>query len=194
MFNIEQYISYNSILEFVKTNNILFTVFITILIVKLKDVSKSNVYLAGIVYFTGTFFHELAHYIAALITTLRFPEKVSLFPKSEVINGKKHINLGYVRVKDSHINIFNAFIIGMAPLSLLYLAYLVPKYFFVYYISYFQIGITAYILQSFLIATLIINSVPSRADFILARTKGSLYFYIVSISIFIAYIVITGVK
>ena len=85
MFNIEQYISYNSILEFVKTNNILFTVFITILIVRLKDVSKSNVYLAGIVYFTGTFFHELAHYIAALITTLRFPEKVSLFPKSEVI-------------------------------------------------------------------------------------------------------------
>ena len=95
----------------------------------------------------------------------------------------------YVEVRNSSLNILNAFLIGMAPLSLLYLAYIVSKYFFIYYGIWFEVGIIAYILQSFLMATLIINSVPSRADLILARTKGSLYFYIVILLISIFYIV-----
>ena len=188
MLDFQQYFSYNEVFDFIKNNQILFTVFITILILKMKEISKVNIYLSGIVYFSGTFFHEMAHYIMALITTFRLPGRVSLFPKYEVVNGRKIITLGYVEVRNSSLNILNAFLIGMAPLSLLYLAYLVSKYFFIYYGLWFEIGIFAYILQSFLVATLIINSVPSRADFILASSRGSLYFYITLISIFITYL------
>ena len=153
----------------------------------MKEISKANMYLSGIVYFLGTFFHELAHYIMALITTFKLPGQISIFPKSEVVNGRKTITLGYVEVRNSSLNILNAFLIGMAPLSLLYLAYIVSKYFFIYYGIWFEVGIIAYILQSFLMATLIINSVPSRADLILARTKGSLYFYIVILLLIVSF-------
>lgn len=189
MLELTQQFSYSTVFNFIKNNQILFTVFITILILKMKEISKVNIYLSGIVYFLGTFFHELAHYIIALITTLRLPGRISLFPKYEVVNGRKVIALGYVEVRNSSLNILNAFPIGMAPLLLLYLAYIVSKYFFIYYGIWFEVGIIAYILQSFLMATLIINSVPSRADLILAKTKGSLYFYIVILLISIFYIV-----
>ena len=189
MLDFQQYFSYNEVFDFIKNNQILFTVFITILILKMKEISKVNIYLSGIVYFLGTFFHELAHYIIAIITTFRLPGRISLFPKYEIVNGRRVIALGYVEVKNSSLNILNAFPTGMAPLLLLYLAYIVSKYFFIYYGIWFEVGIIAYILQSFLMATLIINSVPSRADLILARTKGSLYFYIVILLISIFYII-----
>lgn len=189
MFDLEQFFSYNIVFDFVKNNQILFTVLITILLLKMKEISRSNIYLSGIIYFLGTFFHEIAHYIMALITTFRLPERISLFPKYEFANGKRFIVLGYVEIKNSNLNILNSFLIGMAPLLLLYLAYLVSKYFFFYYGIWFEVGIIGYILQSFLIATLIINSVPSRADFILAKTKGSLFFYITIILIFILYVI-----
>ena len=189
MLELTQQFSYSTVFNFIKNNQILFTVFITILILKMKEISKVNIYLSGIVYFLGTFFHELAHYIIALITTFRLPGRISLFPKYEIVNGRRVIALGYVEVKNSSLNILNAFPTGMAPLLLLYLAYIVSKYFFIYYGIWFEVGIIAYILQSFLMATLIINSVPSRADLILARTKGSLYFYIVILLISIFYIV-----
>lgn len=189
MLELTQQFSYSTVFNFIKNNQILFTVFITILILKMKEISKVNIYLSGIVYFLGTFFHELAHYIIALITTFRLPGRISLFPKYEIVNGRRVIALGYVEVKSSSLNILNAFPIGMAPLLLLYLAYIVSKYFFIYYGIWFEVGIIAYILQSFLMATLIINSVPSRADLILARTKGSLYFYIVILLISIFYII-----
>ena len=189
MLDFQQYFPYNEVFDFIKNNQILFTVFITILILKMKEISKVNIYLSGIVYFLGTFFHELAHYIIAIITTFRLPGRISLFPKYEIVNGRRVIALGYVEVKNSSLNILNAFPIGMAPLLLLYLAYIDSKYFFIYYGIWFEVGIIAYILQSFLMATVIINSVPSRADLILARTKGSLYFYIVILLISIFYII-----
>ena len=187
MLDFQQYFPYNEVFDFIKNNQILFTVFITILILKMKEISKANTYLSGIVYFLGTFFHEMAHYIMALITTFRLPGRISLFPKYEIVNGRRVIALGYVEVKNSSLNILNAFPIGMAPLSLLYLAYLVSISFFDYYSIWFEVGIIAYILQSFLMATLIINSVPSRADLILARTKGSLYFYIVILLLIVSF-------
>ena len=120
MLELTQQFSYSTVLNFIKTNQVLFTVFITILILKMKEISKANVYLSGIIYLLGTFFHELAHYIMALITTFKLPGRISIFPKSEVVNGRKTITLGYVEVRNSSLNILNAFLIGMAPLSLLY--------------------------------------------------------------------------
>ena len=78
MLELTQQFSYSTVFNFIKNNQILFTVFITILILKMKEISKVNIYLSGIVYFLGTFFHELAHYIIALITTFRLPGRISL--------------------------------------------------------------------------------------------------------------------
>ena len=113
MLDFQQYFPYNEVFDFIKKNQILFTVFITILILKMKEISKANMYLSGIVYFLGTFFHELAHYIMALITTFKLPGQISIFPKSEVVNGRKTITLGYVEVRNSSLNILNAFLIGI---------------------------------------------------------------------------------
>lgn len=174
-------IYHNILLNFVIDNKIFVTVFMTIIIVKFKYLSQTNSYSAALAHFIGTFFHELAHYIIAIITTFRIPTKISLFPKIEKINGKKTILLGYVDINKDHLNILNACLIAMAPLILLYLAYLVSKYFFTFYIEWFEINIGSYLLYLFLITTLIVNSVPSSADFKMARYKGSIYLYILLI-------------
>jgi hypothetical protein len=175
------------ILNFIIENKIFFTIFMTIIIVRFKYLSQTNSYLAASVYFIGTFFHELAHYLIALFTTFRWPEKISLFPKIEKHNGTKTIVLGYVDINKKNLNIFNAFLIGMAPLLLLYLAYLVSKYFFTFYVQLFEINLGTYLLYLFLITTLIVNSVPSSADFKVARIKGSIYLYIMLIFIYFTY-------
>ncbi|MGD9679161.1 MAG: hypothetical protein AB7V16_12535 [Vulcanibacillus sp.] len=183
-------IIHDNILNFAIENKIFFTTLITISIVRFKHLSKTNNYFAALVYFIGTFFHELSHYIVALITTMKIPKKVSLFPKVENINGKKSIVLGYVEISKENVNIFNAFPIAMAPLILLYLAYLVSKYFFIFYTNYYQINLFGYFVYLFLITTLIVNSVPSSADFKMAKTNGSIYLYFVlfvSLSIYIIF-------
>lgn len=175
-------------LQLIIENQIFFAVFFTILIIKIKQMSKKNIYLATIVYFIGTFFHELAHYIAALITTFRIPNGFSLFPKIKKENGHNRIILGYVLIEKEYINVFNAFLIGMAPLSLLFLAYLVSRYYFQLSSIWWEINILNYLAYLFLLTTLIVNSVPSRMDFIVAKTKGSLYLYLLLILAYLFYI------
>lgn len=176
------------LLEIIIKNQILFAVFFTILIVKIKQISKKNIYLATTVYFIGTFFHELAHYIMALITTFRIPSGFSLFPKIKKENGQSRIILGYVLVEKERVNIFNAFLIGMAPLSLLFLAYLVSKYYFQLCSIWWEISVLNYLAYLFLLTTLIVNSVPSRMDFVMAKTKGSFYLYLLLILAYFFYI------
>lgn len=165
------------VVYFIMKNEIFFAVLFTVLIVRAKEFSKRNRFLAGVVYLIGTFFHELAHYIAILITTLSVPKGFTVFPKTVTENGVKYITLGEVRIDEKKLNFFNAAIIGFAPLILLYLAYLVSIYFFDIYGEYFKIGIFAHIFYIFLISTLIVNSIPSDADIKMAFSKGSVYFY-----------------
>ncbi|WP_418181383.1 hypothetical protein ACNSOL_11830 (plasmid) [Aliarcobacter lanthieri] len=174
-------INESKILKFIVDNQIFFTVFITIVILKFKDVSKRNGYVAGVIHIIGTFFHELSHYIVAIITAFHIPRKFSIFPRVYKNNRENNIELGHVELEARYLNVFNAFLIGMAPLLLLYLAYLVSIYFFVYYERFFDIGILSYVIYLFLIVTLIVNSIPSKADLKLAQYKGSIYFYILLI-------------
>lgn len=169
-------ILYKEIFNFIVDNQIFFTVFMTIIILKFKDISKCNGYLAGLIHILGTFFHELTHYLVAILTTFHIPKNFSIFPKTN--KSERSIELGYVELEMRYLNIFNAFLISMAPLLLLYLAYFVSKYFFIYYEKYFEVGIISYIIYLFLMTTLIVNSIPSKADFKIAKYKGSIYFYI----------------
>ncbi len=180
----ELHLYQNLILEILKEQQMFFTVFLTILILKIKDISRVNSLTAGIIYLIGTFFHELAHYIVALLTTLSFPKGFTLFPKIIKENGIKRVILGQVLVDNKRINIFNAALIGLAPLSLLYLAYINSIYFFAWYGEYFEVGIFAHILYLFLIVTLVVNSMPSTADIRFSLKKGSLFFYILSLLLY----------
>ena len=193
-----------NLMGFIDENMVFFFILTTVFVVYLKEYTKRNIYLTSIAYLVGTFFHELAHYIAALLTTLRFPSRISIFPEKmteEIINnnGEKETKiyyvLGYVKVNSSRLNILNSFIIGFAPLVLMYLSYIVYKEFFFYYEQYFELNTFAYVLYVFLIVTLFVNSIPSRADLELSKTSGSIYFWaLVLVVSFIYYEEIYEVK
>lgn len=182
-------ISEKEILNFIINNNVIFIVVSTILIIKIKAMATKNILFASLIHIIGTLLHELSHYIVALVTTLKIPSNFSILPKSRIENGIKTIELGYVVVNKKNLNIFNSFLIGMSPLSLLFAAYYVSKNFFTFYEKYFSVGVIAYILYVFLIVTLVVNSVPSKADFEMARYKGSIYLYLL-ISSFLIYLYI----
>lgn len=174
------------LLKIVIENQIFFIVFFTILILQLKALSKKNRILTGTVYIIGTFFHELSHYLVACITTFSFPKSFSVIPKTENINGKTVTTLGYVEIYKSKINIFNAFLIGMSPLSLLVVAYYVAKYFFLQ-MPWIEFNFYTYLIYLFLITTLIINSVPSSEDFKISKHNGSIYLWLIIIILITTY-------
>lgn len=175
-----------SLLFFIKENLIFFYIIATIVIVYIKEASKTNIRTASIVYIVGTFFHELAHYVVAWITTLSMPNKMSIIPTEERNGTKKWYTLGYVSISNSKLNTLNAFPIAFAPLTLLYLSYIMYENFFTYYTNYFEITSLSMILYVFLIVTLVVNSIPSRADIEMSKTKGShlLWITILSASIY----------
>ena len=104
------------IVDLLLENQLFFSIFFSVLIIKAKYFSYKNIYIAGFVHIVGTFFHELSHYLVAIITTLKFPGGFSIFPKRE--GGK--IVFGYVEIEKNRLNIVNSFLIGMSPLSLLF--------------------------------------------------------------------------
>ena len=168
----------NYLLERLAESKIFVSVILTILFIQIKEYSNKNLYLTAIFHIIGTVFHEFSHYCVALILTLRFPKWISILPSSETVKGKEFYNLGYVEINSSTLNTFNAALIAFAPLSLLYGAYFVSEHFFEYYTIWFEVSFASWMIYLFLIITLLINAIPSVADFELSKRKGSLYFWI----------------
>ncbi len=138
------------------SNNLLFVVIITAAIFsKIQEISKRSMLTAWIVFFIGTLFHELAHFIVSLLTAGK-PVWISIIPhKSE--DGTKYV-LGHV--KNKNLNWKNAAFIGLAPLMLLFLAYEVYLYFF----DFVTPGFYSYLAYVILIVSLTSSSIPSSVD------------------------------
>ncbi len=138
------------------SNNLLFVVIIfTAIFSKIQEISKRSMFTAWIVFFIGTFFHEVAHFILSLITNGK-PTWLSIIPhKSE--DGTQYI-LGHVNNKN--LNWKNAAFIGLAPLLLIILAYMVYLYFF----NFFTPSFNTYLLYVILIVSLTTSSIPSSVD------------------------------
>lgn len=175
------------LLHLMEGKEIYFYIVITVIVMKIKENSKNNLYCNSLTYLVGTFFHELSHYIVAIITTFNIPKNFILFPKEIEENGKKWFVLGSVDINSERLNIFNSFLIGFAPLFLLLLSYLTYEYFFEYYLRFFTLSFLAFTVYVFLIVTFVINSIPSSADLKVARKYGSIYLWILIITIIYTY-------
>ena len=175
------------LLHLMEGKEIYFYIVITVIVMKIKENSKNNLYCNSLTYLVGTFFHELSHYIVAIITTFNIPKNFILFPKEIEENGKKWFVLGSVDINSERLNIFNSFLIGFAPLFLLLLSYLTYEYFFEYYLRFFTLSFIAFTVYVFLIVTFVINSIPSSADLKVARKYGSIYLWILIITIIYTY-------
>ena len=178
------FIEKNLIVDILLENQLFFSIFFTVLTMKAKYFSYKNIYIAGFVHIVGTFFHELSHYLIATITTLNFPRGFSIFPKRE--GGK--IVFGYVEIEKNRLNILNSFLIGMSPLSLLFLAYYFSKYFSELCIMFgFTDELFCFLVYIFVTATLVANSIPSKADFVMSLHKGSFFLYAAFLAFVIFY-------
>jgi hypothetical protein len=145
----------------------------TILIMKCKQLSLKNIYMASLVYIIGTFLHELTHFLFSWIFTLKKPSDLSIWPIKE--NG--YFIFGSVKTKKEYLNSFNAFPIAFAPLCLFFMSLFVFDNFFIFYTSFFEINSFSIILYLFLVTTLLVNSIPSRADIQMSLYKGSFYYW-----------------
>lgn len=158
--------------------NIVFGVTVaTIFVMKLKEYSKTSANKAMFAYFIGTFFHELAHYITAFVLTgFRKPEQISFIAKSN----ESGYQLGFVGINPKKLNWFNRTPIAFSPILLIYLAYLFHSNFeyIVSYLGYVQYSTLSLLFYSFIVSTLIVNSIPSRADISIALGSYSLFIWV----------------
>lgn len=157
----------DNLYEIIISNMPLFVLLI-ILIDRLKRISRVNTYTASLMYFFGTFFHELSHYVIALITNAK-PVSFSLFPSK---NKDNTIVLGEVMC--ANLRWYNSFLVGISPLLLLILVFIVDQYFFIY----FQPSLISLAFYLFLIINLIDSAIPSNQDFKVAfsSTVGNLIY------------------
>ena len=147
---------YTNINNLLEDNYTFVAIVVAAIIGKMKEGSKSSIWKAWIVFFVGTFFHELAHFIVSLITFGK-PSSFNVFPSKD--KETNMITLGYVTSRN--MRWYNAFFISMAPLLLIPLSYYVYTTFF----TYFEFNIYTMFIQIFLIVTLLFSSIPSGTDF-----------------------------
>lgn len=162
-----------SIMNLFYKNKIFGFLLTTILIMKCKQLSLKNIYMASFVYLIGTFFHELTHFLFSWLFTLKKPSGFSIWPIKE--NG--YFIFGSVKTKKEYLNFFNAFPIAFAPLCLFFMSLFVFDNFFIFYTDFFEINSFSIVLYLFLVTTLLVNSIPSRADIRMSFYKGSFYYW-----------------
>ncbi|MBF0419473.1 MAG: hypothetical protein HQL78_04840 [Magnetococcales bacterium] len=129
------------------------SVVIVILIGKLKHVHCRRLWSAALVNFIGVVLHEVAHFIVAWLLGGR-PTRFSVWPQ-RTVDG-----FLFGHVVCARMNTFNALPIGLAPLMLLPVAWMLDRQFFVH----FPRTTGSYIIYLFLLVIIIENALPSTAD------------------------------
>jgi len=142
-------------------NTFLILIITTTILLYVFSLFKGKVLWFALITLPATFFHELTHFIISLITG-GMPRGFSVIPR-------KGENGGYVLGSVSSYNItwYNGFLVGLAPLLLLPIAYLGLKLLMVEEQSIVMLSV-----YSYLIANLIEGSIPSTTDFKLAFTAS----------------------
>jgi len=143
--------------------SIFFITTIIILIFLSKKISKIS-YSYALLTLPATIMHELSHLTLSVIT-LGKPVKINLIPKKT----KNGIIYGYV--ESSNINIWNAALIGLAPLILLILGVI---FLFKYLIP--EKNIFFIILDFYIVLMFIEGGIPSKEDLKIAIKSWPLLF------------------
>lgn len=112
-------------------------------------------------YGVSVFFHELMHYLVSLLTNGK-PINFTIVPlrKTYQYDGKEITSWELGHVTHSNIRMLNGFYIGLAPLFLLLMAYLV----YVYWFEYFEANFVNVIFLHLFMYVLVSNSIPSTQD------------------------------
>ncbi len=144
----------------IENNLLYFTIIFAAIIGKIKESSKQNILTVWLIYFIGTFAHELMHLVVSLFTYGK-PSWFSVVPSKTINNNGQVIGytLGYVKSKN--IRWYNVALISLAPLLLIPLSYLIYTDFF----NYIDRNLYSYILYIFTIVSLLFSSIPSSVDF-----------------------------
>lgn len=181
---VDYYVILEEIKNFLYSNSIFVAVIFSALIGKMMENAKSGIFKTWIVFFVGTLFHELAHLIVSLVS-FGFPYKVSIFPKK---SGNSYM-LG--SVTSWNVRWYNQFLIGMAPLLLLPLAYFI----FLNFFDFYEKSVLNFFIWIYLIVALVFSSIPSSVDFRVAFSGNYIAAIFMAIvgGIFIFYLNYIGV-
>lgn len=136
---------------------VLFSVYI---ILTIRAFSHKNIFTASLYNLIGTFSHELSHFVVAFIFNAR-PTSLTLIPRKA---GDVWI-LGGVTCRN--VDWYNAFPVGIAPIVLAPLSYML-------YASSFEpfgIAIIDNFIRVFIAVVLLYSSVPSMQDVKVAVSK-----------------------
>lgn len=129
------------------------SVVLVILIGRLKHLHCRSLWSAALVNFVGVVLHEMAHFAVAFVLGGR-PTRFSVWPR-RTVNG-----FVFGQVVCARITFFNAMPIGLAPLMLLPMAWLIERNFFLY----LPVTVVNYLIYLFLLVIVIENALPSTAD------------------------------
>ncbi len=156
-------------------NNRFILIFLVIFLMRIKYATYKNIYICALVNILGTSLHELSHYFAGLILNAK-PTSFSVWPRRSLEGGYTMGSVGFRNIK-----FYNAIPASLAPLSLLYIGYLLNQYFFPLMIPTFGNYLIYLLMQTIIIE----NAIPSRADFRIAFSHplgillyGALFYYI----------------
>lgn len=139
-------------------NNRFILIFLVIFLMRIKYASYRNIYVCAFVNILGTSLHELSHFFVGLLLNAR-PTSFSVWPKRSLEGGYTMGSVGF-----RNITFYNAIPSCLAPLSLLYLGYLLNKYFLPLMIP----TIGNYLIYLLMQTVIIENAIPSRADISIA--------------------------
>lgn len=164
----------NLILE----NHVMFAVLL-IIVIRIIDSTFKYKYLQAFLLIISTYLHELSHLIIGFILNGK-PSSMSIIPKSI---SKNITELGYVRW--DNLTWYNRIPIGLSPLLIIIVAYYLDVYFFIF----FQQNIFTIIIYIYLLATLLLNSIPSKEDLYIAFSclTGIIFYGLLGICIYKIY-------
>lgn len=121
---------------------------------KLRERFMNSIMGVWIFYFLGTFLHEMAHFLVALVLGAK-PKFPFLFPKKD-FDGSTILG----RVETASVKWYNGFPIAIAPLSLFVVAFILQRYYF----SYFDFSFLSTLFYFYLLIVLIDSAIPSSQD------------------------------
>jgi len=141
---------------------------------KHKIIYMQNLFIVFLMGFFTTFFHELAHYLIALILGGR-PKELSIIPKKMEYEGYIYYTFGNV---NAYANKFTGFFIGIAPVIWLIAGYFLAKWYFYFFEADFLHTELFFILEWILVE----NGLPSKSDLKIAFQSiwGAVFFILIA--------------
>jgi len=158
---------------------------LAVILATLMHKAQTSLLLSALFNFIGTFFHELMHFLIALLFNAK-PTGFTLLPRKE--NG----SYIYGQVSCKNIKWYNSFPVALAPLLLMPISYFLFQNFYRFYPK--SPTLLSDILLTATAVVILFNALPSLQDIRVAtHSFVGLVFYSVTIGVIITYLINSGV-